>query len=273
LQAYKTAEAARLAGLPVASVRAMVKAGYVAPAKDGRGTLRFSFNDLVILRTARSLVAAQVSTRKIGHALRSLREQLPQKASLTRFTVSAVGDKVVVQEAGAIRDPASGQYLLAFDVHVDGAQVQMIDRTPERPEASAGCEALFQEALSLEETDVDAALAAYDKCIASHGHIGAHINRGRLLHEQGRIREAAEHYQRVAEPDAILLFNWGVALEDLGEIAGAVRAYDRALALDPSFADAHFNLGHLREELGQHRESLRHLSEYRRLTREDRSPR
>ncbi len=107
---------------------------------------------------------------------------------------------------------------------------------------------------------------AYAKCIAAHGHVGAHANLGRLLHLQGRIREAIEHYRAHPQPDAVLLFNLGVALEDLGETAKALEAYDAALAEDGALADAHFNAAGLRERLGDRQRALRHLSAYRRLT-------
>jgi hypothetical protein len=42
-------------------------------------------------------------------------------------------------------------------------------------------------------------------------------------------------------------------------------AYRNALALDPSFADAHFNLARLYERAGQSKNALRHLLAYRRL--------
>jgi hypothetical protein len=37
------------------------------------------------------------------------------------------------------------------------------------------------------------------------------------------------------------------------------------LEVDPKLADAHFNLGRLREHLGDARGALRHFSTYRRL--------
>ena len=45
------------------------------------------------------------------------------------------------------------------------------------------------------------------------------------------------------------------------------RATKRSLALDPSLADAHYNLGRLRESFGDGRGALRHFAAYRRLSR------
>jgi tetratricopeptide (TPR) repeat protein len=69
-------------------------------------------------------------------------------------------------------------------------------------------------------------------------------------------------------PDSALVhFNQGVALDHLERLPEAVASYERSLALDPALADAHYNLGRLREQLGDKRGALRHFSAYRRLQR------
>ena len=45
----------------------------------------------------------------------------------------------------------------------------------------------------------------------------------------------------------------------------AIVAYRDALALDPHFADAHFNLARLYERARDQKASLRHLLAYRRM--------
>jgi tetratricopeptide (TPR) repeat protein len=44
-----------------------------------------------------------------------------------------------------------------------------------------------------------------------------------------------------------------------------VHAYEAALREDPQFADCHYNLALLCEELGEPRQAIRHMSQYRRL--------
>jgi len=66
-------------------------------------------------------------------------------------------------------------------------------------------------------------------------------------------------------PDALLLFNQGVLLEDQGKSAAALTAYQTALAEDPDLADCHYNLARLYEALGQPQHAIRHLGQYRRL--------
>ncbi len=260
---FATAEVARLAGVTVAAVRSMVRARYVSPAKDARGALRFSFRDVVVLRAARGLKDAKVPARRVGHALRALQAQLPNDAPLGGLSVAAVGDEVIVREAGIAREPHSGQLLLGFEVRVSEGRVRVVDFVQASPD---DCEAAFQQALELEEGDPQAAIEAYRRCAKRHPHPAVHANLGRLLHLSGRPADAVAHYRSVTDPDAVVLFNLGVALEDLGESAEAMKAYEQALARDDELADAHHNLGQLLLAIGERQRALRHLSRYRQLT-------
>jgi tetratricopeptide (TPR) repeat protein len=65
--------------------------------------------------------------------------------------------------------------------------------------------------------------------------------------------------------DAVLLYNLGIVLEDLERKPEAATLYERALKVDPSFADCHYNLALLCESLGKPQEAIRHMAQYRRL--------
>ena len=56
-----------------------------------------------------------------------------------------------------------------------------------------------------------------------------------------------------------------VALEDCEGPEAAARCYEQALALDADFADAHFNLAGLCEQLGRPADALRHYRAYKDL--------
>ena len=53
--------------------------------------------------------------------------------------------------------------------------------------------------------------------------------------------------------------------EELKRVDEAALAYERCIELDPTYADAHFNLARLSEIRGGKQGLLRHLSAYRRL--------
>ena len=121
---------------------------------------------------------------------------------------------------------------------------------------------------NLEEDDASAAKQAYEACLKGDcTHMNARINLGRLLHMEGKHRQAESVYRGTKEPDAILSFNLGVLLEDLGRSADAINAYKDALIHDPGMADAHFNLARLEEHAGKTQAAFRHLLAYRRLTK------
>lgn len=248
----------------------MVRARYVSPGKGPRGTLRFSFQDVLLLRTARTLLAARVPARRVGNALRAIRNRLPPDLPARGLSLAAAGGRVVVHEQGKAREAESGQLLLAFEVKVDGARIELREApgSGEREPSTPGddCQLQFDTALALEDSDVNAAIEAYAACVARHSHHGARANLGRLLHLQGRISEAVNLYRGTAEDDADVLYNLAVALEDLGQTGEAIATYERVLQLDDAYGDAHHNLARLWEQAGNQRRALRHWNAYRRLT-------
>jgi tetratricopeptide (TPR) repeat protein len=273
VQQFGTAEVSRLTDIPLHSVRAMVRARYVSPTKGPRGSLRFTFRDLVLLRTARALLDARISPRKVGAALRSVRSQLPAHLPARGLSVTAADGRVIVHEAGEKRDAISGQMLLSFDLRIHGDRVEMTDSLRARGETSGNtdCDRQFEAALALEDTDVEAAVEAYRACVAMHSHPGALANLGRLLHLQGRISEAVGLYQSADKMDADVLYNLAVALDDLGKVSEAIETYDRVIQLERDHADAHHNLARLWQLAGDQRRALRHWNAYRKITRHSES--
>jgi len=173
LRHFGTAEVSRLADIPIRSVRAMIRARYVSPSRGPRRSLRFSFQDLVLLRTARHLLAAHISPRRVAAALRAIRAQLPEDVPSRGLSVTAAGDQIVVHEAGKQRDVLSGQLLLALEVRVEGEKIVIIDTAQSRARAgveppSDECTRQFEAALALEDTNIAAAVEAYRACVTQH---------------------------------------------------------------------------------------------------------
>ena len=63
------------------------------------------------------------------------------------------------------------------------------------------------------------------------------------------------------------LIDLGVVAQDDGREADAIVFYTRALELDPGLAEAHYNLATLFDQSGDSRSAIRHINEYRKLTR------
>ena len=89
----------------------------------------------------------------------------------------------------------------------------------------------------------------------------AHYNLAHLLHEEGRLEEAARHYReavRIRPNDAWAQNNLGKVFQDQGDAGLAIEYYRRAIALDPDYFEAHNNLGVLLAEQGRAEEARSH---------------
>lgn len=266
-----TAEVARLVGLPEPRIRELVRRGLCRPGRRGRA-YAFTFQDVVVLRAARSLQEARVPARRVRRALESLARELPPGRSLSGVRIYADGRQVAVCDGGAAWVPETGQTLFTFEVDGLARQVAALRRAPAGPDPQARARALFEEALDLDGVDDAAAARAYRRALELDPELAdAWVNLGRLLQEAGEPRGAAECARealRRGPDDPIVHFNLALALEDTAGPEPAARHYERALALDPDFADAHFNLAGVYEKLGRERDALRHYGAYRKL-RED----
>jgi tetratricopeptide (TPR) repeat protein len=279
MHSYGVADVEKLLRLPRRTITALVKAGFVTPARGPRRALRFSFQDLIVLRTAQALAEARIPAARITRSLKALRRQLPETMPLSGLSIGAAGNQVVVRDARGRRQAESGQYLLAFEGDPGAGAMRVVEpRLLPRvapagapPDAAPEPDDWHERGLELEHAgDRDGAIHAYQRAVAEDpSRADAHINLGRLLHEAGRLAQAEAAYRaglRGAGADAVLLFNLGVLLEDRSRPADAVRAYEAAVAADPALADGHYNLALLCHRLRRPREALRHMSQYRRLT-------
>jgi tetratricopeptide (TPR) repeat protein len=274
MSGYTARDVAKMLGLSVGQVRSYVRAGFLTPERGRRGEFRFAFQDIVLLRTAAELVAARIRPRKVRHALRELRAQLPRGRSLSGVRITAEGNRVVVTDGQARWLPESGQGLFNFEVAELAQKAAPLARraaaSARRANPEPDADEWYELGCELElSSSLDEARDAYRRAIElAPSHAEAHMNLGRLLHEAGHAGAAESHYRLAldARPqDGTAAFNLGVALEDLGRNEDAVQAYERALASDPACADAHYNLGCLLEKMGRRTAALRHLKSYRRL--------
>jgi len=265
---YGVRDVEKLLRLPRSTIRALIAAGFVSPARGPRSAWRFSFQDLIVLRTAQALADAKVPQRRITRSVRQLRRHLPDAMPLSGLCICAVADRVVVREGGSRWQAESGQYLLEFDGDPANGSLSVIE-SGKAVEAAGDAQEWFDKGMALERTDADAARQAYGHAInANPAFLDAHINLGRLLHEARRFADAEHVYREAVKTcgsDPVLLYNLGVLLDDMDRTSEAMDSYVAALRGDPGLADCHYNLALLYEKLGKAKEAIRHMARYRTL--------
>src|SRR2546423_12465834 len=112
---YGMQEVEKLLRLPRSTIRALIDAGFVSPARGPRRAWRFSFQDLIVLRTAQALAAAKVPRQRITRSVKALRRHLPESMPLCGLSICAVADRAALKEGASRWQAESWQYLLAFD--------------------------------------------------------------------------------------------------------------------------------------------------------------
>jgi tetratricopeptide (TPR) repeat protein len=279
---YTVREVPTVLGVKPSRLRGYLRAGLVSPQRGERGELRFSFQDLVLLRKAEGLVGNRIAPRRVHDALLRTRAHLGDGVPLSRVQFEADGQSIVVTDGRQRWEPTSGQVVFDFARGGEaGGELHELRHPKPKPAFDpAASETLtadqhYERGYALEEAGNDTgAMEEYQRALARDGtHADAHVNLGRLLHEAGKPFDALEHYRTalVTRPsDGTAAFNLGVALEDLNRLGEAIAAYEQSIAIDAANADAHYNVARLYEQSGNSESAIRHLLIYRQLTRKRR---
>ena len=273
---YRTREVAALIGLPPERIRGFVRRGLIAPARGAAGEYRFSFQDMVLLRTAKGLLQTDVSSRRAYAALANLKEQIAgqrDEQPLSAMRIFVDGSTVVAQQADALWDAETGQGVFAFAVSQLAGEVRALaQRNLSIARSTEGYDSddWYNLALDLEDVDPDKAPEAYIRALELNpGNIDAYVNLGRLCQLRGDRERAKLHYQKAlaAAPDhQLACYDMGTVFDELGEIDAAISYYRRATEVP----DAHHNLARIFELRGDELAARRHMRSYRRLAAERR---
>ena len=279
---YSARHAAQLIGLPESAVRSCIRDGLVGTPHTVPAQL--TFRDLAALRTVKALVDAGMPLPRVRRELVRIQQTLPPGTSIAEVTVEARGGGVHVRTAdGAVSPLVHGdQLVLALDPMPVAAaapppagEMRELPRAPEPPPPAfappATAEQWIHRALALEEREPAAAIEAYQRSLRLRPDCTeAWINLGRLYAETSDAEAAHDAFRTALDidpHDATAYYNLGVLAQDAGKEADAIALYHRALELDPQLAEAHYNLATLFDQSGDSRAAIRHINEYRKLTR------
>ncbi|MCY0852746.1 tetratricopeptide repeat protein [Cupriavidus sp. D39] len=267
---YTLKDAETMLGIPRSVATRLVTEGIITPTRGPRRKLLFTFQDMVLLRTANSLHDAKIPTRLIVRALARVKAARGAGQPLTGVRIRAMGNEVATRDEGREGWQAvSGQMLMDFEPGDPGAAIVQSLHDARPPAADAQDWFLIGAELETEKP-IDAE-AAYRRALAAEPtFLDPYLNLGCMMCDARRFGDAAELYrsgisQLPSEP--LLHFNLAVALEDQERPGEALISYERCIQLAPDFADAHFNAARIYETLGNGMRAIRHFNEYRKLQR------
>ncbi|MFT3697229.1 MAG: tetratricopeptide repeat protein [Kofleriaceae bacterium] len=271
---YSARHAAQLIGLAESVVRSCIRDGLVGTP--GTVPAQLSFRDLATLRQVKALVDGGMPLPRVRKELVAIAQKLPAGTTLAELTVEAHDGHVHVR--GTPPSRPSSQLTLALDPvrdHEPEGEMRELPRAPEAPMPiavpPATAEQWLTRAQALEERDPVAAIDAYRRSLRLRPEsTEAWINLGRLFAESADAEAARDCFKSAleldpAEPTAV--YNLGVLAQDAGRESEAIELYRKSLELDPQLAEAHYNLATLFDQAGDSRSAIRHINEYRKLTR------
>jgi tetratricopeptide (TPR) repeat protein len=267
MQSFTLHDVLALVGISRSMVNAMVTAGVVSPGRGPGNQYRFSFQDLLLFRTAHSLRVSGVPTRRIVRSLKRL-GALDTGRPLTGIRIEALAGTVAVKDAHGPWHAETGQRIIDFEAGRASAAVITLDTLSASSPGMDGHQ-LFEVAQELERDNPAEAETAYRMAIAADpGLVEAYVNLGCLLCDRSGFSDAIELYRSALDRGvdaALIRFNLAVALEDSGQVEAAIAEYHACIELAPDLADAHYNAARLHEAKGDQQRAIRHFHQYRRL--------
>ncbi|MDA1076590.1 MAG: MerR family transcriptional regulator [Proteobacteria bacterium] len=268
MSGYSTREVASLIGMKPDQVRHYVRRKLISPTRGERDEYRFSFQDVVLLRSAKGLLDANVSSRAAHRVLKKLNTELAQVKSLAAMRIFADGNTVVVREDNQLWEAETGQAQLDFTVAelADNVATLAHQNLIIAKEVDAlDTDEWYNLGLDLEEVDISKAPDAYRRAIElDPNNADAHVNLGRLYQLKGNLRHAKRHYEIAAKAvldHQLANYNMGTVFDELNELDKAAEYYRKA----DKVPDAHYNLARICELRGDQLSAVRHMREYRQL--------
>jgi hypothetical protein len=272
---YTTQEVSTLIGLKPHQVRHYVRRELLSPDRGDKGEYRFSFQDVVLLRTAKGLLDSAITPRRALRVLTRLKRQMPGLPSLSSMRILKNGESVVVCSENRYWDAETGQVCFSFESPESVVQVSAIlggDLVVTCEAGQMTGDEWYNLGLDLEEADLDKAPEAYRRALElDPENADAHVNAGRLHQLKGNLRHAKRHYEtalRLTPEHQLANYNLGTIFDELDELDRARVYYERATGIP----DAHYNLARIAELDGDEISARRHMHRYRELVENTERP-
>lgn len=265
IPSYTTDDVLRILHLSAETFRACLRAASYPTHRTPRH-LHFSFQDLLILRTANGLLKAGIPVSRVRKVLASLKRQLPEDKALSHVKIYADGRRVVVWDATGQWQPDSGQFLLNFEADEvkRPAKIRTLGGRRHTSRGRLTAQQWYERALELEQDSPEEACRAYEEAVKMEPSlVEAYLNLGLLYHIGDDLDRAEACYRSAIQPgpaEALGYFNLAGLLRQRGDRHGAIDAYTSAIQRQPDLTEAHEQLALLYDAEGNTTMAFRHGS-------------
>ncbi|MEO8280185.1 MAG: tetratricopeptide repeat protein [Ideonella sp.] len=230
---YSLRQLEQMIGLTARVISTLIAAGFVTPQRGARNAYRFSFQDVVLLRTAHKLRQAKIPKRRLLRSLKELKAKLPDEMPLSGLRIKVIGNQVAVRDSAAQWEDTSGQLVMDFEWSTSAGGTIHQGHFVGAPSAA------ISSITSVPESSVGAPSAA----ISSHA-------------KAAIATEGAPKEVRDAKAIAAVLYDLALQQESGGRLGEAEATYRRLLEVAPSQTDAAINLAALLCEAGRCADAL-----------------
>ncbi|HEY1815941.1 MAG TPA: tetratricopeptide repeat protein [Kofleriaceae bacterium] len=282
IELYSIRDVSRILAVQESRLRYWMQTGFVGPTVRKGGRFYYTFTDLVAVKSAKDLLAADVSLQTARKAVASLKKALPGDTHpASKLRVCCDGQTIVALADDIVFEPIGGQVVMAFSLATFGdhvAEVLAMPRVdPSAPvavedsptEANGGTTAYrhFVEACAaMDRGELQTAEHLFRQAVDLEPNMAAALtNLGNLVYRQAEHDEARRLYERALDHDPLQAearYNLANLLADAGETELAIAELRRVCAACPEFADAHYNLGLMLASVGGAAQAKKHLERY-----------
>lgn len=271
---YTPAMLAELLHVPVSVIRRWHRRGLIVPVREVRRLPYFDFREVATARRLAELLAAGTSSGAIEKKLAALARYVPGvQRPLAQLSVIVEGRDILLRQGDGLIEPG-GQLRFDFSavegtlnptgegqpIHDSGKESR---DTPSEVSPPTSPAEIALAATELEEAgQLDQAAEMFRAAMAAGGPTPEYcFQLAELLYRLGDLHGARERYYVAIELDEDYVearANLGCVLAELGQLELAVAALQGALAFHPQYADAHYHLARILDELDRRAEAKTH---------------
>lgn len=257
----------QLLGMPVSLVRRWEKLGLIRAVQRVYRLPYFDFQEVAGVRKLHELLTAGVSRTQIEASLEDLKKLLPSlERPLAQLEILERDSRVLVRDANGLVDPRSGQRLFDFEEDASAANSELLTIGLPATEAGDavqktwGADDWFDQGCRLlEQHEVTGAIEAFRLALIDEPcKPELHFHLADALFRSNNFQGALERLHCAVEHDHDDIEAWtqlGCVRQLLGDMQGALDAFDIALKAHPAYADAMYHKAALLAELGRQDEA------------------